>query len=550
MDHRANRRTAMRRLLLLTTLLPVSAMADTIDATSRIAAVTIYPYGAAVTRVIDGALPAGSHTLRLTDLPAELAWNPDALRVTGSDGVVIGGTAVTEDPTLARPPTAAQVAARTRVDAARTAVQAATLDVARVQARLDAAAARQAFLANLGGNADLGGATAQSLAEIAAMVEAGVLEAGEAAVEAQAAMIAAEASLAEAQAALAQAEANPDAAPPATGGVVAEIALTATEGASAITVTYLVGNAGWAPVYDLRLTQGDAPALTLDRGVSIAQATGEDWTGVALTLSTADPQAQTVPSQLYPDLRRIVSEEEARKRTPAPMAEADAGFAAMEAEPVVMAAPAPTVVMQGDTVTYVYDGAADVPSGVTNLRLSLETISLTPELQARAVPRHDQTAFLMAEITNGGDEVLLPGQATLYRDGAMIGATDLPRLEPGQDTDVAFGAIDGLRLTRDMPVRAEGDRGILTTSRQIEEVAVLQVENLTGRAWDVRVLDQVPYSEQEDLSVTYSADIPVSETDVDGQRGILAWDITVAPGAEAAVTLTTTLSWPDGQVLQ
>jgi uncharacterized protein (TIGR02231 family) len=540
----------MRRLLLLTALIPVSAMADTIDATSRITAVTVYPYGAEVTRVIDATLPAGTHTLRLTDLPAELGWNPDALRVQGADGVTIGGVAVTEDPTLARPPTTAQTAARARVDAARADVQAATLGVAAVQARLDAAAAKKAFLQTLGSGADLSTATAQSLAEIAAMVETGVQAAGDAALQAQADLIAASAVLSEAQNALAMAEQNSDAAAPVTGGVRADIALTAAGGSGPLTITYLVGNAGWAPVYDLRLTQGDMPALTLDRGVSIAQATGEDWAGVALTLSTADPNAQTVPSTLYPDLRMIVSEEEARLRTMVlPMAEADAGIA-FEAEPLVMAAPEPSVMMQGDTVTYVYDGAADVPSGVTNLRLSLGTVALTPDLQALAIPRLDQTAFLMAEVTNTGDQPLLPGQATLYRDGAMIGATGLPRLDPGQDTDVAFGAIDGLRLTRDMPVVAEGDRGILTTSRQIEEVATLKVENLTGRAWNVRLMDQVPYSEQEDLTVTYAADLPVTEDNVDGQRGILAWDFSLDPGADRTVILTTTMAWPDGQVLQ
>ena len=156
----------------------------------------------------------------------------------------------------------------------------------------------------------------------------------------------------------------------------------------------------------------------------------------------------------------------------------------------------------------------------------------------------------MATMANSGSEVLLPGDAYLYRDGALTGMVPLGALSPGDTVDLGFGAIDGIRLTRDMPERVEGDRGILTTSTQIEEQAVLEVENLTGEAWPVRVLDLVPYSEQEELEITYSADPAVSEVDVDGKRGVLAWDFDLPAGEKRMITLDSLLSWPEGKVLQ
>jgi hypothetical protein len=66
----------------------------------------------------------------------------------------------------------------------------------------------------------------------------------------------------------------------------------------------------------------------------------------------------------------------------------------------------------------------------------------------------------------------------------------------------------------------------------------------------VRLLDQVPYSEQEDLEVTYQADPAPTEADVKAQRGILAWDFDIAPGEERVVTLTHSLRWPQGMELQ
>ena len=101
-----------------------------------------------------------------------------------------------------------------------------------------------------------------------------------------------------------------------------------------------------------------------------------------------------------------------------------------------------------------------------------------------------------------------------------------------------------------MPTRAEGDTGFITTARQIDEVAVLEVENLTDRAWDVRLMDLVPYSEQTDLEISYVAEPAPSEVDVDGKRGILAWDFRIAAGETTSVTLSHTINWPEGQVLQ
>src|SRR3989338_7067022 len=107
-----------------------------------------------------------------------------------------------------------------------------------------------------------------------------------------------------------------------------------------------------------------------------------------------------------------------------------------------------------------------------------------------------------------------------------------------------------LPLTGGMPLRAEGDRGILTSSSQIEESAVLKIENLTDESWPLRVIDQVPYSEQEDLEITFTADPAPTETDVDGQRGILAWEFDLPAGETEEITLDHLLSWPEGKVLQ
>jgi uncharacterized protein (TIGR02231 family) len=206
--------------------------------------------------------------------------------------------------------------------------------------------------------------------------------------------------------------------------------------------------------------------------------------------------------------------------------------------------------MQGETVVYRYPSVVSVAKGVENLRLALDSLTMRPTIEARAVPSRDQTAFLMASFTHDSPELLLAGTAFLYRDGTLVGGTEFPGLASGAKAEIGFGAIEGLRLKRTMPERSTGDRGFISTSTEQQETAVLSVENLTTEAWPVRVLDQIPYSEQEELAITYKADPAATEENYDNQRGILSWQFDLPAGEKKEITLTQKLNWPEGKVLQ
>jgi hypothetical protein len=67
--------------VLVTALGVAQAQAAELDATSAVDAVTVYPDGASVTRVIAVDLPAGDNTLVASDFP--LVLDPSSLRVDG-----------------------------------------------------------------------------------------------------------------------------------------------------------------------------------------------------------------------------------------------------------------------------------------------------------------------------------------------------------------------------------------------------------------------------------------------------------------------------------
>jgi uncharacterized protein (TIGR02231 family) len=180
----------------------------------------------------------------------------------------------------------------------------------------------------------------------------------------------------------------------------------------------------------------------------------------------------------------------------------------------------------------------------------MDRLPTDAKVAAVAIPLVDQTAYLSAEVTNTTGQPILPGPAILYADAAMVGGTTLDLIPQNGEATIGFGPINGLTLERTVPSRTEGEEGVLTSSNRKEETAVITVKNLTGEAWPVRLTDRVPYSEQDDLEITWQAEPMPSTRDPEGKRGLLVWEFEIAPGASETITLGSKIAWPQGMVLQ
>ncbi len=550
------------RLAFALSLIAFPALADTIEAPATVDQVTLYNWGATVSRTVEFDAPAGVHDIIVPNLP--YGTMAETLRVAGSEGLTIGALNLSTDrmPAIVVEDSPEIIAAQAEIDRLEAVLRDRDLAIATVRLRIDAANEQVGFLHNLGPGVGTEPLTPQSLDQLRAlsqMIGSEVLAARQAGLTAETEAQALERDRENDQEALDLAY-QALAALQNAGASFAALTLTVetTGGPGQIVVTTQTDQASWYPVYDLRLTTGDAPALVIDRGVVIAQYSGEDWLGVDLTLSTARPSGQSSPSTLYPWRRSVYD-----PATLPPEGEAG-GFAAETIEaPVVVVEPSSDMArlqgatitrasfgMVGQTVVYTYGPVVDIRNGVDALRLELDTLDVTPTVRATAVPARDSVAYLVAEFENTTPETILPGTAQLFLDGALTGSAQLPLVATGDTTELGFGALDGLILTRTVPNRQEGEAGIITSSNEISEEAVLRIENLTGKVWPLRVIDQVPYSEQEDLQITYTASPPATITDLEDQRGILAWDTEIGVDQTVEIKLQSYIGWPTGFILQ
>ena len=541
--------------LVTTSLVVVAALAAApvraadVPASSAVDAVTVYPDGASVTRVITLDLPAGDHSAVLKDFP--LTLDPSSLRVEGEAGAKLTIGAID-----AKPPRAAPPVNLPELDKRLEALKDQRADL---QGAINSAAARRKFAerfaeASPAGIGDKG--EARPIAEWRAAFAAVAEEVA----TADTAIRDAERKQRELDREIARLESDRAQKPPSKLEVRIELA-AATATKATLRVTYAVRNARWAPLYDARLDTGakdGKPALELVRRAEITQNTGEDWSNVALAVSTV----RTARGGKAPDLNSLIVQ---YPQPPRQFGAASASGGMDAAKPQLRSAPAPasrvaelmpsaapaveqqaTAEVDGFQVTFKIPGRVSLGTseGAKSLRVASATIA--PDLAVRAVQVLDPTAFLEASFKQTEDAPLLPGRVAIYRDGVFVGRGQMAAAGKDETVRLGFGADDKIKIERTTVKRNEGSAGlIVTTSKTDERSFKTSVRNGHDFPIKIAIEDQLPVSENEDIQVEMlSSSMPPTTTNLRDKRGVLEWAFEAKAGEVRDIGFAWRVRWP------
>lgn len=245
-----------------------------------------------------------------------------------------------------------------------------------------------------------------------------------------------------------------------------------SQGPVELSLTYVVSDAAWTPQYDLRASVASdsksQSAVSLHYRASISQQSGEDWTGVALTLSTASPlQGTKVPSlspywigeKVPPVLtmaaptvrpvtafasasmrrRRAVTEEESNEDMGFDLATPKKRRTAMIQEPLMGMAAPPSFFRSRDSeatagavsTTFSIPGLSTIPSDSANAqqthKVSIAELSFdSVDLEWVTVPKEIPSVFLQCRVQNTSKYVLLGGQANVFLNGSFVAKSSIP----------------------------------------------------------------------------------------------------------------------------
>jgi uncharacterized protein (TIGR02231 family) len=543
-------------LLLATSWSVAGAATYPLDA--KIDAVTVFPQGADVFRVGGLLVPAGEHQLVLKNLPGDI--DPSSIRVEGLAGDDVEIASVDLKPMVAELPDANRKVLEAQIEALgqeRMLLDQAIADYATQRQFLLSMAEKQVTPAPdtvkpidgvaIGGLMDVVG---QRLQLIAKESHAARLR-----------QVVIDKEVAEVQQKLVIAAPNAQS--------LAEVTINVAVGRETradFKVGYRVWQAGWQPLYDAKLKiaakAGEASDLEIVRRAAVTQSTTESWDGVQLTLSTARPNGATAAPE--------VDEEQLQVRDPkddAALGRLQTGFvenetsadAAMD-EPVPAApAAAPVQKMKkelkqrqaimelaGFQANYVIAGRVSVDNSGQNKRVRIASENLKAKLETVVSPRLDLAAYLTASFALTKEGPLLPGEVNLYRDGTYVGQGSLPLLNPGQDATLGFGADDLIVVERKEVKRLSAEEGILTSSNTEERSWDIVVKNLHTDKAQVTVVDRMPFSAREDVTVEALRDqTPPTVKDYKKRRGVMAWTLDIDSKGEKIIRTGYKITMPE-----
>nr|WP_219892198.1 mucoidy inhibitor MuiA family protein [Chamaesiphon polymorphus] len=327
-------------------------------------------------------------------------------------------------------------------------------------------------------------------------------------------------------------------------------------------LSYVVTRAHWTPLYDLRV-QSTSKTIQLNYLAEIFQTTGEDWTNVSLTLSTAKPGLGTLPPKLDPWYIDIPAPTMMRQRSiasksadmleisaaaPAPMMATMAAFERTE-EPIEYIAE--TVVaevsQQGSVVTFQLGGGGNIPSDGNPHKVTIFNDNFPCQFEYIAMPRLVSFAYLQTKAKNRADgATLLPGKANIFRDDVFVGTSNLENTAPGQEFKLNLGIDEGIKIDRELSER-QVDKTFLAGNRRITYAYRLTVTNLLNTPTHIQISDLIPHSRTEQIKVKLLKIAPQIQP---GELGRLAWELDLPANKKTEITYQFSIEHPEGVRVQ
>lgn len=317
-----------------------------------------------------------------------------------------------------------------------------------------------------------------------------------------------------------------------------------------VEVNYLAPAARWTPRYDARVDT-QARTLRLSQQALVTQWTGEDWSGAALSLSTARPSAATtLPDEApiwYIDQFRSAPPRQPRMyAAAAPMAAMSAAaggpldrMADMEELGAGQVAYAEADVERaGSAQVFRVAGGGDIPSDGQPHTVGLGDAELPVTLEYVAAPVVASGAHLRATATNTLGHMLPAGPLHAFHVGPngeeYVGQTPLESVAEGAPLKLYLGVDDNVTVKREL-VERDTDKGNLLQGG-IRRTALgyrVGIANRTQAQQRVILLDRLPVSRHERIKVKAMEmrPQPSAQTGLDQ----LTWTLTLAPGEERKI---------------
>ena len=311
--------------------------------------------------------------------------------------------------------------------------------------------------------------------------------------------------------------------------------------------SYVVNNAGWAPLYELR-ADSDASKINVNYFATIKQATGEDWSDVNLEISTAKPYNAKAPSDLT---AWVVDVYQPAPPPPEPesyryLREGSSKAMMMKSEIAdEMERPYQETKVKSETTSFsfIIPQKVSIPSDNQTHRVLIASSDKDAAFSYYAIPKLAKFAYLKADFKNPFSFPLLAGKTNVFLDGRLVSASPSDKtISPDEEIKLSLGVDESIRLERKLIKKFTEYSGIVSKETKINYEYSHELVNGKAKAITIAINDQFPVSRNEKIKVELEAP-KKGEAEISADN-IITWKVTLAPGEKKNLPLKFSVSYP------
>ena len=321
-----------------------------------------------------------------------------------------------------------------------------------------------------------------------------------------------------------------------------------------LTLSYFIYDAGWFASYDLK-SKGIDKDMMLSYNAKVYQSSGQNWEGITLKLSTANPISNKTKPELEPyylDFNRQISSSRSKRSSDIANAELQevvvTGYSSSKrsnSDNEIVEEEPTEIVEQQNSVEFVLPRSISLSSSRDPKQFKIDEHQLKTSYQYYVAPELSESVFLMAELQDWQDLELISGEANLYFENSFLGDTYLNTAQLEENLFFSLGVDEKIVLERTLP-KKKTSKSLFGSTTIVDKAYEIEIKNNKRLPISILVQERLPISRNESIKIENKS---FTNADYDEKKGFLDWEFKIQPGSTKTIEYSYTVKYPKNQRL-
>jgi uncharacterized protein (TIGR02231 family) len=316
-----------------------------------------------------------------------------------------------------------------------------------------------------------------------------------------------------------------------------------------LTFSYVVGNAGWYPSYDIRVDDISKP-VTLFYKANVFQNTGVTWKDVKMSFSNATSWVSgdvpelgpwfidyyvPVPAPRIRGLARGANQKSTEAVSEIVVVDRNMEMNEVEAAPIAVEKQ-----VGETTVTFDITAPYTLQSDGKVQTIEIQRTTTPAEYKYVAIPKLSSSAYLTGNITDWAKQNLIGGEATLYFENTFVGKSFLNVNQLKDTLTVSLGTDNSILVKREKRQDFTSKR-VLGSNKTETYSFLITIRNNKGTSVRITVNDQIPVSSNSGIEVDA---VELSGGIYNSPTGEIRWNLEIKPQETRQLIMTYSVKYP------